>query len=140
MAESMKDDCLYAHNAAREEVGVDPLSWDEDLAAYAQAYAEELANNGSGLRSSKGPYGENMFWGSSAYYSIADAVEAWVSGKKDYDYESNSCTGECSHYKQVVWADTKSVGCGYAVAADDGGVYFVCFYNPPGNYDDMRPY
>ena len=137
----MQDDFLNSHNAAREEVGVAPLTWDEDLAAYAQSYADELANNGAGLKPSGGPYGENLFWGSSTYYTAIDAVDAWVAEKKNYDYESNSCTtGVFNHYTQVVWANTKAVGGGMAVASDDGGVYIVCCYDPPGNCNGEWPY
>ena len=34
---------LDVHNAARAEVGVAPLTWDDALAQEAEAYAQELA-------------------------------------------------------------------------------------------------
>ena len=38
---------LDVHNAARAEVGVAPLTWDDALAQEAEAYAQELAKTAS---------------------------------------------------------------------------------------------
>jgi hypothetical protein len=44
----------------------------------------------------------------------------------------------CGHYTQIVWRNTKSVGC--AVARGKGVEVWVCNYDPPGNYAGQRPY
>jgi len=44
----------------------------------------------------------------------------------------------CGHYTQIVWRDTKQVGCG--VARDNRREIWVCNYDPPGNWVGHRPY
>ncbi|CAA6657660.1 unnamed protein product [Spirodela intermedia] len=72
------------------------------------------------LLTPRGPYGENIFWGTGRIYSAGDAVMTWVADKQYYDYESNS-----------FWAKTKSVGCG-RVQCDSGADIIICSYDPPG--------
>ena len=33
---------------------------------------------------------------------VSNYVDGWVSEKKDYHYSSNSCSGMCGHYTQVM--------------------------------------
>uniref|UniRef100_A0A0E0CSC8 SCP domain-containing protein n=1 Tax=Oryza meridionalis TaxID=40149 RepID=A0A0E0CSC8_9ORYZ len=138
---------LDAHNAARRQVGVPPLRWDERLASYAARYAAARSGAGGGcaLVHSHGPYGENLFHGSGVGWAPADVVAAWVSRERAlYDAASNSCRGgdgaACGHYTQVVWRRTTAVGCALATCAGGRGTYGVCSYNPPGNYVGVRPY
>jgi hypothetical protein len=42
------------------------------------------------------------------------------------------------HYTQMIWRNTKTVGCGKAVAF--GRTCVVCRYSPPGNYIDQMVY
>ncbi len=48
----------------------------------------------------------------------------------------------CGHYTQIVWKNTERIGCGKATARRDGifKVYWVCQYDPSGNYVGQRPY
>ena len=86
---------LAHHNSIRKDKGVDELSWSTSLAAYAQKWANYLAqqNNCSiKHRSASGqkdkPYGENIFWGSSANaYPPVEASYSWYSEKKQYKYK-----------------------------------------------------
>ncbi|CAN6819260.1 unnamed protein product, partial [Brassica oleracea] len=46
--------------------------------------------------------------------SAAEAVEAWVNHKSDYDYNSNTCADpltNCLSYTQVVWRNSVKLGC-----------------------------
>ncbi len=132
-----------AHNAARATEGVAPLTWDPALAAVAQKWADACVDNEppKGLidhndgRSDDYPgyVGENIY-GSSGQASGADAVNSWMSEKQYYDYASDSCSGVCGHYTQVMWADSKKLGC--AVSNCSGqkfGNGIVCNYSPGGN-------
>jgi pathogenesis-related protein 1 len=65
-------------------------------------------------------------------------VDGWASEAAQYDYKTNRCTGTCGHYTQLVWRDTKEVGC--AVARSANREVWACDYAPPGNYIGMRPY
>ncbi|MQL74773.1 hypothetical protein Taro_007149 [Colocasia esculenta] len=140
LAQNSPNDYLEPHNAARAEVGVDPLTWDLRLARYAQSYAEKRAGDCE-LVHSYGPYGENLFWGWGRPYTASDAVNSWTKEEEYYDYYRNSCDAGrlCGHYTQVVWADTHKVGCG-RVRCDSGAYFIVCSYDPPGNVQGEWPY
>ena len=134
-------DYLNEHNAARAQVGVRNLVWDNTLAAFAQNYANQrrgdcrLIHSGGG-----GRYGENLA-GSSGNLSGKDAVKLWVAEKPFYNYNSNSCAAgkQCGHYTQVVWRNSLRVGCA-KVRCSNGGTFITCNYSPPGNYVGQRPY
>ena len=143
-AQDSPQDFLDPHNAARSDVGVGAVSWDDAVAAYARSYAAQRRGD-CALVHSGGPYGENIFWGSAgADWSAADAVASWVSEKRWYDHGSNSCSApegrSCGHYTQVVWRDSTAVGCARVVCDNGGGVFITCNYNPPGNFVGQSPY
>ena len=76
---------LDAHNRLRRNEGVwlPDLSWDDELARYAQAKADYLAHHYGGcFDHNVGPanpgYGENLFWCSNPDYYPPDAVQSWV--------------------------------------------------------------
>jgi hypothetical protein len=157
-----------AHNAKRAMVDVEPplkpLRWDDQVAAIAQAWADTLAASCSASIEHSPPprpYGENIAaffgfgFGSGPIGSAAEVVENWygevecweygtINGSEQCDMQCTSAmfSNGCGHYTQVVWADTQRVGCGYA-ACDAGGEsreYWVCSYDPPGNYQGQTPY
>jgi pathogenesis-related protein 1 len=140
---------VAAHNAVRAEVGVEPLTWDPDLAAIAAAWAARCIDDEapSGLidhnegRSDTYPeyVGENIY-GSSGQASGTDAVASWAEEEADYDYASNSCNGVCGHYTQIVWRATTKVGCAlHDCAGLQFGSTVVCNYAVGGN-SGGRPY
>ncbi|KAK9741462.1 hypothetical protein RND81_03G107900 [Saponaria officinalis] len=133
---------LNGHNAARKEVGVPPLKWLDLLAKYSRIYSTKNRRKDCKLIHSPGTtFGENLFWGQGKNWYPKDAVAAWVAEKQWYNYRNNSCSGdeECGHYTQVVWRDTKLVGCAM-IKCDTGDIFITCEYYPPGNYDGEKPY
>ncbi|KAK1300949.1 hypothetical protein QJS10_CPB13g00044 [Acorus calamus] len=141
-AQNSPQDFLDAHNAARAQVGVGPMSWSDTVAAYAQNYANQRAADCALEHSdSGGLYGENIFKGSGSDWTAKDAVDLWVGEEKNYDYNSNTCAdGEmCGHYTQVVWANSVELGCA-RVNCDGDGVFITCNYSPPGNFNGEWPY
>lgn len=147
-----------AHNAIRQALAVPQVTWSETLAQHAQEWADYLATNrqcNMQHRPNEGEfkriYGENLFWASPRRWTnglvetqaikAEDVVTAWADEVNDYDYSSNTCNiGKiCGHYTQVVWRDTKAVGCGMQVC-DDHSQIWVCSYDPAGNYVGQKPY
>ena len=85
-------------------------------------------------------YGENLYWSYNKSPDSKMVVDAWGSEIKDYDYATNTCNPNkvCGHYTQVVWRDTKEVGCGVAYCGKEQ--VWVCNYSPPGNFVGQKPY
>ena len=141
-----------AHNAARAAVGVGPLTWDPQLAAIAQAWAQQCIDREApaGLidhnanRSNGYPtyVGENIY-GAGGSATGTDAVRLWVSEQAHYHHDTNSCDpgAICGHYTQVVWRGTTKVGCAvYDCPGLTYGSSVVCDYGPGGNIGGQAPY
>ena len=136
-----------AHNAVRAMVSTQPplpdLTWSPTLAAYAQAWATQLASSPSTCaapvhRSSSDlqakDYGENLaaFSGSGRGVSgdvstAQQAVSGWASEVSCWTYgtilgteqcnmtcSSNLHSDGCGHYTQIVWRKSLLLGCGVA--------------------------
>ncbi|MFG6100921.1 CAP domain-containing protein [Leptothoe sp. EHU-05/26/07-4] len=129
---------LDMHNQCRSDVGVGNLNWSNEIAASAQAWAEQLGATGGFEHDSSSPYGENLAGGN----TVSRAVDQWCAEKEKYNPETGQCRGDpfsCYHYTQVVWRNTRELGCGIADHRRWGKV-IVCSYNPPGNFRGQRPY
>jgi hypothetical protein len=132
---------LEAHNAARHAVGVPPLQWSARLAAVAQNWANRLQAAGCPMQhSGTEAYGENLAWASGEHLTPAQVVGLWVDERPDYAPATGACIGGamCGHYSQIVWRETRFVGCG--IGQCGGAEVWVCNYDPPGNYEGERAY
>jgi pathogenesis-related protein 1 len=135
-----------AHNKFRRKTGsgLPELVWDDEVAAYAQRWADHLkSTNGCSMQHRRGSsreksYGENLAWASGKELEPEDVVQMWYDEIKYYNYASNSCSGVCGHYTQVIWRDSKKVGCGMAKCGRSE--VWVCNYDPPGNWVGRKPY
>ena len=132
-------------NKIRAEVGTAPLKWDCKLAEDSQRWAEYLASKETLAHSqTNGKYGENLyfFWSSNGdIASLEDAIKSWYAEKKYFIYGSpNWCKAGkvCGHYTQLVWKDTKAIGCGKAYK--NNATYVVCRFYPAGNWLGKQPY
>ncbi|XP_058081781.1 pathogenesis-related protein PRB1-2-like [Magnolia sinica] len=140
-AQNSPQDFLAAHNAARAQVGVGPMTWDPSVEAFARNYANQRIIANCQLAHSGGPYGENIFGGSGAEFTATDAVNSWVGEKQDYNYDTNTCASgkECRHYTQVVWRNSVRLGCA-RVKCNSGAIFITCNYDPRGNINGQKPY
>lgn len=133
-----------AHNRVREPLGLPPLTWSDELARFAQKWADKLQRQGCDLRHRprSGPdaqrYGENIFSMTGHAPTAAEVVDTWAAEVKDYDAKKNTCKGVCGHYTQIVWRKSQRLGCAMAACGDTE--VWVCNYDPPGNYLGQRPY
>ena len=140
---------VAAHNRWRAEVGVSGLRWSDKLAGVAQGWADQLKSEGCSMYHSGNGYGENIYKASSLMWSDGrrdlqkktpqQVTDSWGSEIKFYSYADNSCSGVCGHYTQVVWKDTKEVGCAMSVCGDNSQIW-VCSYAPAGNIVGQKPY
>jgi uncharacterized protein YkwD len=120
-AAGWQGDVLSAHNAFRADHCAPALTWADDLAASAQAWAEACVfahDSGRG-------FGENLAGGSE------QPTELWYAESADYKYTAPGFSAGTGHFTQVVWRASTKLGCGRAQCSF--GVYYVCRYAPPGN-------
>jgi len=135
---------LLQHNNYRAARQLPYLTWSNELAADARAWAVHLAAIGKGDHDQRirGREGENIWWGTAGAFSYSDMVSFWGSEKKNFVYDvfPNCRKGKAvvGHYTQVVWKNTTSVGC--ALASNGQTDYLVCRYSPAGNIIGQKPY
>jgi hypothetical protein len=136
---------LAAHNRERLAAGVPPLRWDPALAAAAASYGPSLAAMGRlehSPRASRPGQRENLWMGTRGAFSPEQMVGTWAQEKAYFRpgvFPNVSSTGnwvDVSHYTQMIWRSTISVGC--AVHQTRTTDYLICRYSPPGNVDGRR--
>ncbi|BAS99910.1 Os07g0128700 [Oryza sativa Japonica Group] len=151
--EDTAQDFVDLHNAVRDEVGVEEVTWDDTVAAYAESYAAQCQADCQPVSTNNGTatYGENIYvvvgpagGNDTSSSPAAAAVGAWAAEEQWYDPDTNGCSapaGEsCDHYTQLVWNATTAIGCAEVVCDGDAGVFVICNYYPPGNIPDQSPY
>ncbi|PKU35715.1 peptidase inhibitor hypothetical protein [Limosa lapponica baueri] len=149
LSDEEKQIILDGHNKYRSQVSppaMDMLkmTWDTELEAFAQAYAEKCIWDHNKER---GRRGENLF-AMAPTLDLEFAVEDWNAEEKYYNLTTTTCVpGQmCGHYTQVVWASTHQIGCGSKFCEKIEGIetedmyLLVCNYYPPGNMKGRKPY
>ncbi len=139
------EEIIAAHNFWRRQVKTEPLVWSDQLARAAREWAVTLMRQGKFEPSPDSPHGQNIAWFAGERLKPADVVDYWGNEIEYYDYEKNACLeeSECRHYTQIVWKDSREVGCASAWGQHPKyGVqeFWVCNYNPPGNVEGLKPY
>ena len=123
LPQSARDIILQQHNYVRDNVSPNA---NPPLTQF--VYDVSIENEVSGFvdacnlqHTFISGHGQNIYAGSATGVSVDTlmyyAVGNWESEKNDYNIYSNSCTSgkECGHYTQLVWHQTTSIGCAYAV-------------------------
>jgi len=145
------EEALQYHNKVRADVGVPPLVWSKDLAAYAQVWADYLAKNECQFRHRTSNdtafvhYGENLYASFTVGVKRKTAIDAsisWAGEKKDYTYApvANHEKKDVGHYTQMVWKNTKELGMGIGICPEGYVTVIVANYNPSGNIIGQFPY
>lgn len=137
---------LAAHNRERAALDLPPLRWSGRLTQDATRWADRLAA-GNRLQHETGGgsgQGENLWAGTAGRYAPEAMVGAWSAEKAQFTpgvFPQVSRTGnwaDVGHYTQMVWRDTREVGCaiGRGAAMD----VLVCRYAAPGNVRGRSPF
>ncbi|KAL7062271.1 hypothetical protein AAHC03_0161 [Spirometra sp. Aus1] len=157
VADPFSELVLELHTEKRS--GVEPSASNMRLLTYSKRL-EDLAKNWSQKCIFDHPnetfpeyngLGQNIAWqsGRDPESSISYMIGQWYDEVKDYDFESNTGTGVVGHYTQMVWANTRELGCAKHDCPsllyldnlmDIPGEFLVCQYSPPGNYYGQWPY
>ncbi len=138
---------LTSHNAERARLGLPPLKWNPALARDAGAWAKVLLARGELRHASpdarKG-HGENLWMGTAGAWDAKGMVEMFLDERRHFRFAAFpnvSLTGhwpDVGHYTQIVWRDTREVGC--AIDRAKGLDVLVCRYYPAGNVLGQKPY
>nr|Q2L6Z1.1 RecName: Full=Venom allergen 5; AltName: Full=Antigen 5; AltName: Full=Cysteine-rich venom protein; Short=CRVP; Flags: Precursor [Vespula maculifrons]ABC73068.1 venom allergen 5 [Vespula maculifrons] len=161
-----KQDILKEHNDFRQKVargletrgnpGPQPpaknmknLVWNDELAYVAQVWANQCQYGHDTCRDvAKYQVGQNVaLTGSTAakYENPVNLVKMWENEVKDYNpkkkFSENNFI-KIGHYTQMVWANTKEIGCGSMKYTENKWHYhyLVCNYGPSGNFGNEELY
>lgn len=143
--QALVGELLARHNVERRQAGVAPLVWDPALADGARVYANELARLSLLRHSPKAVrpgQGENLWMGTRDYFHPTRMVADWASERSMFraaQFPQVSTTGnwaDVGHYTQIIWPDTKRVGCAISKAVQND--VLVCRYWPAGNVMGVR--
>jgi len=141
-----KNTILQIHNQARAATNASPalpsLTWDSSLANGAQGWANIIGPSKhsechSGAQGSG--QGENI----ADFGTVAAGVQFWYDEKSKYSYPTPVAQGApYLHYTQMVWRDTRRIGCGKAPSPKyyPTNIVLVCRYSPAGNFFGRKPY
>lgn len=138
---------LAAQNRERQMMGIEPFSWNAQLAADARRWAKHLASTGKFEHAHERPVepqGENLWEGTKGYFTIEAMVNGWIREKRNFrpgTFPDNSITGrveDIGHYTQLMWRRTRQVGCATASGAEQD--VLVCRYSDAGNYVGETPF
>lgn len=138
---------LSGHNAERARLGLPPLRWNPALARDAGDWAKTLLERGELEHAShdvRRGSGENLWMGTAGAWNAEGMVEMFLDERRYFrpaTFPNVSLTGHWSdvgHYSQIVWRETKEVGC--AVDSAKGLDVLVCRYFPAGNVAGQAPY
>ncbi|KAG0348559.1 hypothetical protein BG004_004804 [Podila humilis] len=116
---------LDTHNKFRALHGAKPLRWDYSAANFGNNWLKACE-----FKHSSGPYGENLAAG---YKDFKAAITGWYSEEKKYDYKRPGFSMNTGHFTQVVWRDTKSVGCAKRFCPKSNWTIYICNYYRGGN-------
>jgi len=123
------NEILNAHNSARAEQQLPAVTWDCRLAELAQEWADQSIYE---HRDNFG-FGENIFVSGSSTEPVTSVVKRWMLEKPNWNNETATCADgkNCTHYAQVMWRATKSIGCGInRSATGKWKAMVVCNYDP----------
>ena len=138
---------LAMHNAERARMGLPALRWNASLARDAGGWAHKLLQKGKLHHASadeRRGHGENLWMGTAGAWDAAGMVGMFLEERRYFRpaaFPHVSLTGDWSdvgHYTQIVWRDTKEVGC--AKQTGNGVDVLVCRYYPAGNVMGRAPF
>jgi len=141
LTQAVKSAAVDRHNALRALEGaanMELMVWDKNVTLRAASWALQCKR---GHPKYHHPDGQNIGGGGNPK-NLAPKIDKWYTEKAHYNFDTRTCAKgrKCGHYKQVVWATSRKVGC--VVSRCPYNVRTTCNYWPKGNanYGRARPY
>jgi hypothetical protein len=128
-------------NEDRARYGVPPLKWNDQLAAHAQAWADQLARMGRldhAPREGRTIERENLVQALPTW-TVERMVQMWRNEEKDYvpgtfpDVARDGDWQKVAHWTQEISRLSREIGCG--IAKGSGFLWLDCRFSPGGNKD-----
>lgn len=69
------------------------------------------------------PYGENIYWRTGNFAACSSAVDAWYREHYLYNYGEPKFSYSTKHFTQLIWKDSRYVGCASATSSKTGRTY-----------------
>ncbi|MFZ0511652.1 MAG: CAP domain-containing protein, partial [Candidatus Nitrosopolaris sp.] len=127
---------LEIHNRERAAVSVQPLVWNDTLAAGAKTWADHLVATGKFEHKPVSPEGENIAAQGTPpaenQTQLAQMAESWAAEKNNHQGVASGNVATAGHYLQMTSRAAKGVGCGTASGGPQNWDVLVCRYSPPG--------
>ena len=134
---------LEEHNKYRILHDSKKLSLEKKIINDAQVYAQSLASNSDpyylqpsgAYYQSDEKYGENLFQCHKKTCKLENwtqATDTWYNEISNYDFSLNESQPHTDNFTQMIWKNTKKMGCGIGQKNEDS-YKIVCFYYPKGN-------
>lgn len=157
---AMEKAILDRHNYYRVLGGETPLFWNKEIAYNAYKWAKELQAQGCAMKHSSEEFrtnkagfnylGENLFWEGSSiplvmdYDTMNESVDSWYDEIANYQYSKTgdfeACPirahvsqGQIGHFTQLMWENSKALGCAAVQCDDNKKLLVVCQYGEGGN-------
>ena len=133
--EKFREDAKNRHNVLRAQHKAGKLVRDTLLEKYAMENAKKMAAAKNWFFTEEkynGEYiGQCIFW-NYGDPNGAGVTDMWYNEIENYDFNNPGFNMDAGDFTQVVWKNTKKIGCGYACSGRD--CYGSCLYYPSGNY------
>jgi len=145
LAPEQQSQVIDRHNSLRSKqqaADMELMAWDDYLASMAQIWADRCKLE---YRDGKDDIGNNVYAVSGDQFDPTAGVQSWYEERAHYNRSGKlKCAfgKTCRHYTQMIWADSRLVGCAYqrcrpllekGTTLYDNGTLFVCYYKPAGN-------
>ena len=137
---NLHQEVLNLHNKERKNRGFKELIFDKHLNGLAQKYADNYQDNekyNNNINNNKNLYGINyMKFKGDNLLEIINICNNWIQEKDLIDKQKiKKYNSKTKHYSQIIWKNTKQIGCGYSKINNEDSI-FVVFYSPAGNVFD----
>lgn len=114
-----------------------PLTWDDQLASFADNWSSYLLKNNGFYHSNNKLYGENLayFQGYNAtpLELIKKSIDLWYDEIRMYDFNASQYTSGTGHFTCLVWKASRLHGFGYSYNTTTKEVVISMNTSPPGN-------
>jgi hypothetical protein len=114
-----------------------PLTWDDQIASFADNWSSYLLKNNGFYHSNNKLYGENLayFQGYNAtpVELIKKSIDLWYAEISMYDFNASQYTSGTGHFTCLVWKASRLHGFGYSYNTTTKEVVISMNTSPPGN-------